>query len=117
VAVSKHRAISYELRSSETSWWSPQNLSETKKFIKKKTTAGTGSDFEQAQGHQLWAHKLKNKLMVTPKFKWKEKKIIKKKTTMGIGSGFEQAQGHQLCAYMFTIKLMVSSKLTWQKIN
>jgi hypothetical protein len=85
VAVSKHKAISYELRSLETSWWSPQNLSETKKVIKKKTTADTSSGFEQAQGHQLWAHKLINKLMVTPKFKWKEKKFINKKTTAGTG--------------------------------
>jgi hypothetical protein len=91
VALSKHKAISYELKSSETSWWSPQNSSETKIFIKKKTTAGSGSGLEQAQGHQLWAHKLRNKLMVTPKFKWKENKFIKKKNTAGTGSGFEQA--------------------------
>jgi hypothetical protein len=34
--VSKFRAISYELRSLETSPWSPQNSSKTKIFIKKK---------------------------------------------------------------------------------
>jgi hypothetical protein len=34
-----------------------------------KSVAGTGSGFEQAQGHQLRAFKLTMKLMVTPEFK------------------------------------------------
>jgi hypothetical protein len=84
-----------------------------KSFIKKKTIVSTGSGFEQAQGHELWADMLTMKLMVMSILMW-EKNNYMEKTTSGTGSGFEQAQGHQLRAYMPTMKLMVSSKLSWE---
>jgi hypothetical protein len=45
-----------------------QNSVEKEKIYKEKSTAGIGSGCEQAQGHQLLAHKLTNKLMITSKF-------------------------------------------------
>jgi hypothetical protein len=51
VTVSKPEAISCELRSSQTSWWSAQNSRENQKNYREKTTAGTDSGFELAQGH------------------------------------------------------------------
>jgi hypothetical protein len=43
------------------------------KIINENTTAGTGSGFEQAQGHALWAYMLKIKLMVSSKLSWENK--------------------------------------------
>ena len=83
-------------------------------FYKEKSTIGTGSDYEQAQGHELWAHMLTFKLFDSSK-QSRKNKFNKKKTTTGTGSGCEQAQVHQLRAYMLTMKLMVISKLTWTK--
>jgi hypothetical protein len=45
----------------------PKNQVKGKKIIKKKTTAGTSSGFEQAQSHQLRAYMLTMKLMVISK--------------------------------------------------
>jgi hypothetical protein len=64
-------------------------------FIKKKTTADTGSGFEQAWGHQLRAYILTMKLMVISKLT-REKKNYMGKTTAGTSSGCEEAQGHEL---------------------
>jgi hypothetical protein len=75
VAVSKHRAINYELTSSEISWWSPQNSSKEKHLSRKKTTVSTGSGFELAQGHELWAYMLTFKLMVISKLMWEKKEL------------------------------------------
>jgi hypothetical protein len=44
-----------------------------KKNYVQKTTTGTGSGCEQAQGYELWAHKLTNKLIDNSEFKWKRK--------------------------------------------
>jgi hypothetical protein len=82
-----------------------------KKIYKQKTIARTGSGYNQARGHQLWAHMLTIKLIGSSEFSLK-KQTSRKKTTTGTGSGFEQARDHQLRTYMLTIKLMVSSKLT-----
>jgi hypothetical protein len=72
VAVSKPRAISYELTCSQSSWWSAQKSCEKIKIKNEKITAGTGSGFEQAQGHQLWAYMLTIKLMVNSKLTWEK---------------------------------------------
>jgi hypothetical protein len=120
VAVTKHKAISYELRSSEAQKQAdgnPRYQVKRKNLSRKKPLPIPAVALSKAQGHQLWVHKLKNKLMVTPNFKWEEKKFIKKNTTARTGNGYEQAQGHQLWAYMLTIKLMVSSKLMWERKN
>jgi hypothetical protein len=73
VTVSKPGAIRCEFRSSQTSWWSSQNSRENKKNYKEETIAGTGSGFELAQGHQLWAHMLTIKLIDSSAINWKEK--------------------------------------------
>jgi hypothetical protein len=73
VTVSKPGAISCELRSSQTSWWSAQNSRENKKNYKEEATAGTGRCFELAQGHQLRAYMLTIKLIDSSAISWKEK--------------------------------------------
>jgi hypothetical protein len=72
VAMCKPRAMSIELTCSHSSSLIVQNSVEKNKFNNEKTTAGTGSGYEQARGHQFWAHKLINKLRVTSKFLWKK---------------------------------------------
>jgi hypothetical protein len=56
VALSKPKAMRCELTCWKSSWWSAQNSREKIKIKNKNTTAGIGSGFEQAQGHQLWAY-------------------------------------------------------------
>jgi hypothetical protein len=73
VALSKPRAITCELTWSQSSWWSAQNSSEKIESYKENTTAGIGSGFEQAQGHQLWAYIFTNKLMVSSNVTWEKK--------------------------------------------
>jgi hypothetical protein len=53
IAVSKPRAMSCELTCSQSSSLIAQNTVEIQKFNMENTTAGTGSDCEQAQGHEL----------------------------------------------------------------
>jgi hypothetical protein len=48
VAVNKPKFMNRELASSPTNWLKTRNSSEKKKFNKPKTTAGTGSGYEQA---------------------------------------------------------------------
>jgi hypothetical protein len=60
------------------------------KFNVQKSTTGTGSGCEQAQGYELWAHMLTFKLIDSSKFMW-QKKYNAHETTAGIGSGCEQA--------------------------
>jgi hypothetical protein len=43
-----------------------------KKIYKEKTTTGTGSGYEQAQGHELWAHMLTFKLSYSSILMWKK---------------------------------------------
>jgi hypothetical protein len=49
-----------------------------KKNYMVKTTAGTGSGCEQAQGHELWAHMLTFKLFDSSIPTWKNKKLTTK---------------------------------------
>jgi hypothetical protein len=114
VALSKHRAISFELRSSETSWWSPQNSSERKiNLSRKKPLPVPAVALSKPRA-------ISCELTCSQSSWWssqnshEKKKINNENTTAGTGSGFEQAQGHQLWAYMLTIKLMVSSRLSWE---
>jgi hypothetical protein len=53
VAVGKPRATSCELTGSQSSSLIAQSSLEKIKFYKQKTTAGTGSGCDQAQGHEL----------------------------------------------------------------
>jgi hypothetical protein len=48
------------------------------KINNENTTAGTGSGFEQAQGHHLWVYILTIKLMVSSKLTWEKNKVTTK---------------------------------------
>jgi hypothetical protein len=82
VALSKPRALTYELTCSQTSWWSSQNSREKKRVNNENTSAGTGSGFEQAQRHQLWPYMLTIKLMVNSKLSWENKLLQGEKLLM-----------------------------------
>jgi hypothetical protein len=64
---------------SQSSRWSAQNSHEKIKLYREKTTAGTGGGCEQAQGHQLLAHKLTNQADGHLNTQLKEKQFTSKK--------------------------------------
>jgi hypothetical protein len=69
LAVSMPWAMSCELICLQSSSLIAQSSVEKRKYNNENTTASTGSGYEQAQGHELCAHKLKNKQMDCLEFK------------------------------------------------
>jgi hypothetical protein len=72
-----------------------QNSGVKKKFNVQNATAGISNGYEQAQGHDLGAHMLTNKLLIALN-SGEKNKINIQDTTARIYSGCEQAQGHEL---------------------
>jgi hypothetical protein len=95
VVVSKPRAMSYELTSSQSSPLIAQNSVEKKNLIRKKPLPipavavyeprTTSCELTCSQLSSLIAQNSHEKI-----------KFYKQKTIVGIGSGYEQAQGHEL---------------------